>query len=129
MEEAIAELESIRSRRQGDTPDDQEPKVAANHTLPLRGAATAARPERRRNDGKAAQCKGIYVAAIEKGETPPTGKEIATRVGCNEGTVSRAIKQLEDQRKGYSADASKDRHRERGGPERLRNKRRPLRND
>jgi hypothetical protein len=60
------------------------------------------RSERRRKGAKEDQCLGMYMKALLAGETPPTPTEIAAKVGCNPGTASRAIKDLERTRTAFA---------------------------
>jgi hypothetical protein len=80
------------------------------------------KPKHRRNEGKMAQCRGIYINDINSGKNPPSPTELARRVGCDKGTATRAIKDTEALRKELAKRGAGDRHRERGGPESLRNK-------
>jgi hypothetical protein len=45
------------------------------------------------------QVIGVYVTAIANQQTPPSPQEIAKRLGCHVGTVYRAIKPFEQNRK------------------------------
>jgi hypothetical protein len=55
------------------------------------GSDRAALKKIPRDQGKMNRCRGIYVAALDRNEVPPTAAEIARMVGCNRGTATRAI--------------------------------------
>ncbi len=61
-----------------------------------------------------ATAKGHYLTMLERGETPPTFQEIADRVGCDVGTVSRAVGGLEAKRKRLARQDANDRYSESG---------------
>jgi hypothetical protein len=73
--------------------------------------STPKRAPRKRDEGKADRCVGIYMAAIDRGETPPTPTEIARQVGCSVSTVSRATKRWEARRTAEAREDAKGRYR------------------
>ncbi len=71
---------------------------------PLEAAPKVAATNKRakRNQGKAAACKGHYVGCLERGELPPGPTELARIVNCSPSTASRAIQDLEGIRKAHA---------------------------
>lgn len=84
------------------------PDPAANEA-PDRPAAKKGR--RKRDEGKAERCVGIYMDAITRKLTPPTPSELAKQVGCDPGTASRAIAAWEATRMELAKDDAKSRYR------------------
>jgi hypothetical protein len=100
----------------------------ATHLPPKPEATTSPKPEseaneepdppatkqapRKRNEGKAERCLGIYMDAINRNVTPPTPSELAKQVGCSPGTASRAIAAWEATRKEFAKDGAKSRYRQ-----------------
>jgi hypothetical protein len=84
--------------------------------------AARAKTSTPRDQAKSVKCKGIYIGALVKGETPPTQAEIAKIVGCSPGVVSRAIGELERKRKGEAKRDASDRQNERSNRKEARNK-------
>jgi hypothetical protein len=70
------------------------------------------KPRRKRNEGKAERCVGLYMAAVIRNETPPTPSEVAEKVGCNIGTACRAIAEWEAKRKELAKEDAKDLYRD-----------------
>ncbi len=61
-----------------------------------------------RDQGKGAKCKAAYIEACEQRKKLPTPSELANRFDCSTATASRAIKPLEDHRKGFASEARRD---------------------
>lgn len=70
--------------------------------------------KRKRDEGKENQCVGVYMAYVNRHETPPGPSEIAAKVGCHPGTASRAIKRWEDKRQEMAREDARDRYRSHG---------------
>ena len=71
------------------------------------------KPKRKRNRGKAAQCRGIYLAYLKRKECPPSPTELAAMAECDPSTASRAIKAIEDDRKALMRESLRDRYSDR----------------
>ncbi len=70
-------------------------------------------PPKKRDEGKSAQCVGIYIAHLQRGDVPPTPTELARAVGCNPGTAWRAIRNVEATRKELARTDARDRYQDR----------------
>ncbi len=77
---------SMANRAKGELPPPSRTVEAID---PTPAPIAASRPPR--GQDKAIRCIGLYVDALERGETPPTPSELARQVGCNPGTASRAV--------------------------------------
>jgi hypothetical protein len=60
---------------------------------------------------KKAQCLGHYIAAIKRGEDPPTASELARKVGCHRATASKAIKDQPAIQKELAKRAAREKYR------------------
>jgi hypothetical protein len=84
-----------------------------------------AKPAGTEKKGKKSQiCVGIYMAALAKGEVPPTDSEIAAMVGCDRITAYRAIRPLEKQRLESAQAGAENGPKKRRGSKSIRNKKR-----
>ena len=73
------------------------------------GPSRPAKARRKRNQGKAERCVGLYMDAVGRNETPPTPSELAREVGCNVATASRAIRKWEETRTAFAKKAASER--------------------
>ncbi len=93
---------------------NQAPKLEAPaNPLPTEGSGQG-QQRRKRNEGKMARCRGLYLGYIERKETPPSYAELARMANCDRSTVCRAIKSLEDVRKGFAREDARERYSDHG---------------
>ncbi len=78
-------------------PDSAEPPCASVpqqvvHRDPTRGNSPKSSTIGRRSELKREMVRGVFLDALASGTGPPTQDEIARRVGCSRGWVSRSLK-------------------------------------
>jgi hypothetical protein len=98
----------------------EQPTVPAPQGLPPAPPGPGTEPRRdqkragighpKRDQGKMVQCIGVYIGAVDRDITPPSNSEIARLVGCNKGTVTRALKDFEKIRKLYAKGDARHRY-------------------